>query len=42
MVKWIMSEQTFSHSKIISLPPATEHAASLNLQITKSDMAFLS
>lgn len=32
---------TFSHNNMISLPPATEAAASLNLQITKSDIASI-
>lgn len=33
---------TFSHSRIISLPPATLLDAQLSLQMTRSDMAFLS
>lgn len=33
---------TFSHSKMISSPPATLQLGLLNLQITKSDIAFLS
>lgn len=33
---------TFSQSKIISSPPATLQHGLLNLQITRSDIAFLS
>lgn len=36
---FILPLVTFSHNSMISLPPATEADASLNLQITKSDIA---
>lgn len=38
----LQNAQTFSQSKIISLPPATEQLDELNFVITKSDIAFLS